>query len=247
MGGSYPYVSALTAYNGKLVAGGYFTAAGGMACSGIASWDGSSWEPLGNGVGGGSYGSSPVSALTVYNGQLVAGGSFTTAGGVACNYVASWNGSSWQPLGSGMGGTSPEVASLIVYNGQLVAGGYFTAAGGVACSCIASWDGSSWQPLGSGMNEGVGALIAYNGQLVAGGGFTTAGGLVSAGWARWGLTGDIDGDGVVDMSDLLILAAAFGSVPGDTNWNPACDLGSYGVVNTQDLLMLAANWGAQVD
>jgi hypothetical protein len=139
------------------------------------------------------------------------------------------------------------VSALTVYNGQLVAGGYFTTAGGVACNYMASWNGSSWQPLGSGMNGYyVDALAVDSGQLVAGGYFTTAGGLVSAYWARWDLTGDINGDGVVDMQDLLILAAAFGSAPGDTNWNPACDLGGYGVVNTQDLLLLAANWGAQV-
>ena len=34
-----------------------------------------------------------VSALTVYNGELIAGGDFTTAGGVTCNYIARWNGS----------------------------------------------------------------------------------------------------------------------------------------------------------
>jgi hypothetical protein len=83
----------------------------------------------------------------------------------------------------------------------------------------------------------------YNGQLVAGGYFTTAGGVACNAIARWCLTGDINGDGVVNLADLLILAAAFGSVPGDTNWNPACDLGGYGIINTQDLLMQAANFG----
>ena len=38
-------------------------------------------------------------ALTVYNGQLVAGGNFTTAGGVACNRIACWDGTSWQTPG----------------------------------------------------------------------------------------------------------------------------------------------------
>jgi hypothetical protein len=90
---------------------------------------------------------------------------------------------------------------------------------------------------------GVSALTVYSGQLVAGGCFTTAGGLVSAYWARWGLTGDINGDGVVNLADLLILAAAFGSEPGDTNWNPACDFNGDGQVDVSDLLMLAENWG----
>jgi hypothetical protein len=31
-----------------------------------------------------------VYALTVYNGELIAGGHFTTAGGVTCDYIAAW-------------------------------------------------------------------------------------------------------------------------------------------------------------
>ena len=51
---------------------------------------------------------------------MIAGGYFTTAGGVACNCIARWDGSSWQSLGSGI---DDYVHALTVYNGQLVAGG----------------------------------------------------------------------------------------------------------------------------
>ena len=34
---------------------------------------------------------SVVWSLTVYNGELIAGGYFTTAGGVAANYIARWD------------------------------------------------------------------------------------------------------------------------------------------------------------
>jgi hypothetical protein len=61
-----------------------------------------------------------VFALTVYNGELIAGGGFTYAGGVTCNYIARWNGSQWQPLGTGM---NNWVYALTVYNGELIAGG----------------------------------------------------------------------------------------------------------------------------
>ena len=50
-----------------------FSAAGGNF---IARWDGSTWRALGSGTNSG------VNALTVHNGELVAGGAFTTAGGV---------------------------------------------------------------------------------------------------------------------------------------------------------------------
>lgn len=36
------------------------------------------------------------------DGSLYAGGGFATAGGVAVNYIARWDGSQLHPLGSGM-------------------------------------------------------------------------------------------------------------------------------------------------
>jgi hypothetical protein len=85
---------------------------------------------------------SEVDALTVYNGELIAGGYFTTAGGVSANNIARWNGTTWQPLGTGMGGDShPRVSALMVYNDELIAGGYFTTAGGNVSANWARWRG----------------------------------------------------------------------------------------------------------
>jgi trimeric autotransporter adhesin len=47
-----------------------------------------------------------VYALAVSGSTLYAGGDFTTAGGIAANYIAQWNGSSWSALGSGMNNDS---------------------------------------------------------------------------------------------------------------------------------------------
>ncbi|MFN9842948.1 MAG: hypothetical protein ACK57Q_01290, partial [Planctomycetota bacterium] len=165
--------------NGDLVAGGFFSTAGGVTANRIARWNGSVWSSLGSET------SSSVSALAVLpNGDLVAGGNFTTAGGVAANRIARWNGSAWSALGSGMDSVVRAVAALP--NGDLVAGGDFTTAGGVAANYIARWNGSTWSSLGSGMNSSVLALAMLpTGDLVAGGGFTTAGGQVSAYIARY--------------------------------------------------------------
>ena len=97
-----------------------------------------------------------VRALTVFDDgggpALYAGGDFTTAGGVAANRIAKWDGSSWTALGSGM---NNDVHALAVFDDgggpALYAGGAFTTAGGVAANRIAKWDGSSWSALGSGM------------------------------------------------------------------------------------------------
>jgi hypothetical protein len=131
--------------------------------------------PLGGGISGWMY-VPEVDALAIYNGELIAAGCFTTAGGETCNRIARWNGSIWQPLGSGMpGGSDIKVRALAVYNGELVAGGNFSSAGGVTCNLIARWDGSTWQALSSGIGGGytrhVDVLAVYNGELIAGGWF----------------------------------------------------------------------------
>src|SRR5262249_17139077 len=118
-----------------LVMGGVFKVAGSVAASNIVAWDGSVFQALGSGTSGGvSATPGIVQALAVYNGELIAAGDFTSIGGIAANSIARWNGSVWQPLGLGLGGSNPFAFALAVYNGALVAGGRFSSAGGVAVS-----------------------------------------------------------------------------------------------------------------
>jgi hypothetical protein len=108
-----------------LVVGGNFAVAGDVVASNIAVYDPvtGAWSALGSGT------NNIVWALTALpNGDLVAGGDFTTAGGVSANYIARWNGSAWSALGTGMNGSVSELTTLS--NEDLVAGGQFTIAGG---------------------------------------------------------------------------------------------------------------------
>jgi hypothetical protein len=57
------------------------------------------------------------------------------------------------------------------------------------------------------------------------------------------LQGDIDGNGTVNVSDLLPLVAAWASASGGENWNAIADLNDDGYVNIGDLQILIANWG----
>ena len=57
------------------------------------------------------------------------------------------------------------------------------------------------------------------------------------------LPGDIDGDGHVDVVDLLLLVDAFGSVTGDANYDARCDFNHDGSVDVVDLLDLVYNFG----
>ena len=161
--------------------------AGGNPASCIAEWNGTSWSAVGTGMNGGS----GVYTLTVYNGNLIAGGTFTTAGGNPANRVAEWNGTTWSALGSGI---NNSVRVLDSSNGNLYAGGSFDSAGGNSANHIAEWNGTSWSALGMGVNKDVNfnSLAAYNGDLYAGGSFDSAGGKPANYIARWGTPSGIN-------------------------------------------------------
>ena len=57
------------------------------------------------------------------------------------------------------------------------------------------------------------------------------------------LVGDINVDGHVDMSDLLLFAGSWGAVVGNPAYDPAADFNGDGAVDVVDLLILARNWG----
>ncbi len=86
------------------------------------------------------------------SGNVYAGGSFTTASGVAANHIAVWDGTRWNALG---GGVDRSVLALGADGADTVyAGGDFTIVEGMAANHIAKWDGatSSWSVLGSGLD-----------------------------------------------------------------------------------------------
>ncbi len=57
------------------------------------------------------------------------------------------------------------------------------------------------------------------------------------------LPGDFNGDGSVDVIDLLTLVDAFGSVMGDSNYDPACDVNADGSIDVIDLLTMVDYFG----
>lgn len=215
--GTNAEVSAITKYNGNIIAGGHFTNAGGVAVGFIAEWNGTGWSALGNGVTGLS-----VEALTVYNGELIAGGEFSNASGVPGTLnIAKWNGTNWSALGSGL---NDEVKALYVYNGELYAGGSMDGPGG--SENIAKWNGTSWSGLGTGLDDQVHAITEYQGNLIVGGRFDMAGGVTAHKVARWNGTtwSAINSDDFQDRvfslavyNDTLYVGGRFENVQGQTS------------------------------
>ena len=176
-----------------LYIGGSFSSAGGYLTRGLARYaGGDDWHD----VGGGCYSPNTnyfVAALAVHNfgvgPELISGGGFATAGGVAGTAnLAAWNGSRWRALGAPGG----AVWSLVSSGGVLYVAGGFTQIGGIAANGIASYDGEVWSALGSGMAGGfspnVFAMKVFNDgsgeKLYAGGRFASLGG-VNGLVARW--------------------------------------------------------------
>ncbi len=163
--------------NARLVAGGSFATAGGVTVNNVAVWDGAAWQPLASGMNG------AVLALTTWDPdgtgplfpQIVAGGTFTTAGGTAANRVARWDGSAWRALGTSGGGVSIIAGTASVRAMQtwdpdgpgplppdLIVGGVFDRAGTVNASRVARWNGTAWQALGAGLSASVEDLTTWD-------------------------------------------------------------------------------------
>lgn len=191
------WVRSMTVLNGELIAGGRFTYSAENDCRNVARWDGSHWQPLGAGVGTLAAGDE-VRALAVYQGEVIAAGSFTQSGGQTVRRIARWNGSAWQELGGGIG--DGEVRAMAVYNNELFVGGTFSQAGGQPANRIARWNGAKWQSVGTGViGDHVSAFVNYLGKLHVAGKFLNAGGLGVANIARWnGVNWESLGSGASD-------------------------------------------------
>jgi trimeric autotransporter adhesin len=129
--GEYIYGRAMIVYNGELIVA-INTA---TFLQGVMRWNGQSWGELGSGVSG------RARAFAVAGGELLVGGSFTSASGIAASKVAIWNGSQWRALGSGLQTQESyqEVRAAAAYASGFAVGGEFLRAGGEPSSHLAMW------------------------------------------------------------------------------------------------------------
>jgi hypothetical protein len=175
-----------------------------------------------------------MSSAAVYSiavlpgGDLVAGGSFETVGGVLADSVARWNGTSWSAFGSGMCGV--VVALTVMPGGDLV-----------ACSgrTIARRSGGSWSVLGFDFDDIWAAAALPGGDLVVAGGFTSIAGVPANHIARWnGTSWSPLGAGTDDLV-MSLLALPDGSVVAAGNFTHAG-----GILLNHVARWDGANWSA---
>jgi hypothetical protein len=131
---------AMAVYNNYLYVGGWADTIGGIATNSIAKWNGKAWSAVNPGGITGEPGGSQVSALTVYNGELYAGGYFDSINGLFINGIAKWNDTNWSRVGGSVGiNIGGAIDAMTVFNNSLYVGGGFDSAGGVYAHNIAMW------------------------------------------------------------------------------------------------------------
>jgi len=167
-----------------------------------------------------------INAMTALaSGDFVAGGLFSSLGGVPAANVARWNGSAWSPLGLGVDGTVQAIASAP--NGDLIVGGNFTQAGGGAANKVARFDGTFWTTLGAGLpNAPIGLAVGGDGSV-----FAIGGGLGAPmsrfdgqSWSPLSLGGFLGSpqDLAVGQDGNVLVAGQFGGAPSSVTllrWN----------------------------
>jgi hypothetical protein len=233
-----PRVLSLITHGGNLIVGGAFRTAAGLTTSrSIVTWDGQNWLAMNTGF------NLAVQAITVFGGEIIAGGGFTNimGGGMPLSHVARWTGSTWQPLLDGANeGVNEVVYALTVHDNRLIAGGSFTAAAGSQANYIAQWDGADWNPFGIGVagdSPTVHAFAVYDGKLIAGGRFTSAGGQTANNIAQWdGVNWSPFGSALNSRVEALalnegdLIAGGFFTAGSEelgrvARWGPACPRG----------------------
>jgi hypothetical protein len=181
-----PQVAAIRSLpNGSIVVGGTFETIGGSPIAALAVWNGSAWSPLGGGLATAGGNAPTVAALHIAaNGDLYVAGQFDSAGGVAVNSLARWNGSQWSAVATGLGPAS-LTAVTTGPAGEVYIAGQFLVGGGIQSGQVAVRSGGSWQTIG-GADGPVHELIGLpGGTLLAAGRFQRADGQVVGCVARW--------------------------------------------------------------
>jgi hypothetical protein len=249
LGGSLPIAHALAVFQGPgdgdrwLAVGGNFELGTDYPIRDLALWNGEAWEAAGTGIGpaSGAY----VTELAVHDDGagpfLCVAGSFSTAGGVPVMHAARWSGgNAWAPLGDNLYTLPIIFGTFDEGDGpQLYASGP---------SHVVRWSANTWKPIGSNWSGGARAFCTFDDgegeAMFVGGVFTTIEGRPAHRLATWRCLnplGDVNGDGVVDIADLVELLAAWGECPPSPGICPA-DLDYDGTVGVLDLLLLLAQW-----
>ncbi len=191
----------------QLIAGGFFSQAGGAPAKAIAAWNGAQWSAIGFGLEGRVWTVLGVDAGAPGHPEArlyAAGDSLRASTSGPVGPVVVWDGQTWSHLGwlgDGILSTMvwfDEDAGGPIPPSLYVGGRAFTSAGGVPAINVARWDGVAWHALGDGLIGATGGatvteLVVFDEDgsgpelpvLYAVGGFNASGSQPLGRVARW--------------------------------------------------------------
>lgn len=185
--------------DGKIIVGGGFTSYDGIVRNRIAraNTDGTADAAFCHEAGANDI----IYAIALQSdGKILIGGSFTTYGGTACNYITRLNadGSPDATFNSGGTGANTLVRYIAIQpDGKILIGGIFTSYNGTSRNYIARLNSNG--SLDTGFNPGTGAnshvyslAIQSDGKILIGGDFTSYNGTARNYIARLNTDGSLD-------------------------------------------------------
>lgn len=151
-----------------IYAAGNFTKSGTTLLNRIAKWDNTNnkWVAVGTGTAATLGFNAKVRCLEVYNGELYAGGDFTTAGGVAAKLFAKWDAlnSKWVAVTGGQF-TGTSVRAFANGSSGIMIVGDFTKVGTVTAKNAAFFKIAAtigtFTPYGAGITMPINTVIYY--------------------------------------------------------------------------------------
>jgi len=222
--------------SGNIYAAGSFHDTNGYSY--VAKWDGTVWSQLGADSTTPNFYNSGILTIAIdASCNVYAAGQFSDSliAYKGHEYVAKWNGTTWNELGTGSNAlnANAEIDAICVdASGNVYAGGIFTDTS--AHFYVAKWDGINWSKLGTGINgestSGIGTICSdAAGNIYTNGGFADSGyGCVvefNATSGIWSVLGGVAslkalsgiGSICVDASGNVYTAAVFDSSSIDMN------------------------------
>ena len=248
------YVASFTVHDDgsgeALYATGSFVATGDASATLIAKWNGSAWASV-----GGGFQNQYSNVLRSFQGDLIAGGYFDTAGNVAGTAkLARWDGAAWNSMNAQAESFLSSIWDLEIHDdgsgeALYVAGNYVNLNGQTGLDHIARWDGSTYTFVG-GTIAGAVPLIVLDvlsadlgdGQaLYAAGRFLSIGGVAANNIAKWdGAAWSPLGNGLTRSSGF---AQGFHMTTFDDGSGPALYVGgSFNRINGSDVVSNVARW-----
>ncbi len=213
-------VYATQVFEERLVVAGVFSLAGGNPALNVAAWNGTEWQPMGDGLEGIVY------SLVVHEESLYAAGSAPNPNDMNRSYslVARWNGAGWEHLEAGFYHEG-SIRALASYSGKLYASADWRIEPGLGI-----WDGLTWSTcwpnwLFALAPSPFGLVVAGEFQRVPDTGAPV--GRIVFGTPS-ACAADFNNDGVLNSQDYFDFLTAFFTA------GPSADFNNDGAINSQD-------------